>query len=209
MDDAFHYLHARGLMAGHNTKVRVQYDTSRAQYHLADLPSSSDCAQFPVSRPRNLMLFVWSAFDEEALERTIRINLEWLTKEQRRASTIDENLFLDSLAHTLSQRRTRFPRRAFYVADSINSLVQEMYATKSVLQPRDSPEIGFVFTGQGAQWLGMGKELATFPVFKASVQDAEEFLNGLGCVWRATGEPSETLLQHNSRPRKSFSPNHC
>lgn len=47
--------------------------------------------------------------------------------------------------------------------------------------------LGFIFTGQGAQWAGMGRELRVFELFEKRLREAEEYLIELGCCWKLRG----------------------
>ena len=53
--------------------------------------------------------------------------------------------------------------------------------------------IGFVFTGQGAQWYAMGRELLSHQTFRQSLKDATAYLGSLKCSWSLLG----TLFQAN------------
>lgn len=55
--------------------------------------------------------------------------------------------------------------------------------TSGLLRSRSAPVISFVFTGQGAQWSGMGRELLGYPVFRTSLEQATKYLQTLGCSW--------------------------
>ena len=55
--------------------------------------------------------------------------------------------------------------------------------TSGLLRSRSAPVISFVFTGQGAQWAGMGRELLGYPVFRTSLEQATKYMQGLGCTW--------------------------
>jgi len=95
--------------------------------------------------------------------------------------------YLEALAYTLTQRRSLHDWKVFEVADSVPRLVEQLLAPKTPVLPRSNPRVGFVFTGQGAQWAGMGKELFIYPVFQNSVRAADKVLQSIGCEWKATG----------------------
>lgn len=64
------------------------------------------------------------------------------------------------LAYTLGTRREHHAHRSFAVIDE---LAQPVFSAPSKV-PKVSPEITFVFTGQGAQWATMGASLiADYP----------------------------------------------
>jgi acyl transferase domain-containing protein len=52
----------------------------------------------------------------------------------------------------------------------------------------ESPRIGYVFTGQGAQWHAMGRELLEqYPVFAATLNAADAYLFKLGAPFSLLG----------------------
>ncbi|PBP25423.1 putative polyketide protein [Diplocarpon rosae] len=93
---------------------------------------------------------------------------------------VASNYYLTDLAHTLNLHRTKFSHRAFTVAREgqeaeafAPSAVQTGVAPKNLKHT----EIGFLFTGQGAQWLGMGKiALQEFPVMLDTIQRLDQVL---------------------------------
>ncbi|KAH6612780.1 PKSKA1, partial [Chaetomium sp. MPI-SDFR-AT-0129] len=95
------------------------------------------------------------------------------------------------LAYTLSERRSRHYYRGFVVSRSANpkgSIGEEALVTGK--QASSQPKIGFVFTGQGAQWPQMGAELvSSFPRAKRTIEDLDEVLQAL------PEPPSWTLLE--------------
>ncbi|KAH8729278.1 putative polyketide synthase [Ilyonectria robusta] len=74
---------------------------------------------------------------------------------------------LSDLTYTLSERRTRLYHRGFAVITKGPDAKVDGISADSVIfgkQAADPPKIGFVFTGQGAQWPQMGRDLLTaFP----------------------------------------------
>lgn len=104
-------------------------------------------------------------------ERTLRKNIENLSK-------FDLSNALRDLVYTFSCRRSLFMSRTFSTisAENVNEnlrLIAEGPMYKAQALP---PKIGFVFTGQGAQWPQMGLALLeTFPRFLSCIRqlDAE------------------------------------
>ncbi|KAI1873437.1 hypothetical protein JX265_005059 [Neoarthrinium moseri] len=129
-------------------------------------------------------VFLLSAKDEQAC----RMMVENLKKHLQRLvlSDEDDNEYLDSLAYTLGQRRTLFPWVSAYRAGDIPGLIQALDNPR--IQPTRSsdpkPRVGFVFTGQGAQWHAMGRELLdAYPLFKTSILEADKYLREFGADW--------------------------
>ncbi|KAL7620421.1 hypothetical protein AAE478_009416 [Parahypoxylon ruwenzoriense] len=98
--------------------------------------------------------------------------------------------YLDRLAYTLHSRRSILSWRTAVVASSLRELSQKL--APDDLSPSRSPSqprIGFVFTGQGAQWFGMGRELMdAYPVFRESIESASRYLKTLGSSWSLSEE---------------------
>ncbi|KAK3985842.1 hypothetical protein QBC44DRAFT_403752 [Cladorrhinum sp. PSN332] len=66
---------------------------------------------------------------------------------------------LSDLAYTLSERRTKLWHRAFVTTSSTEIDESDFYTSRKATSP---PKVGFVFTGQGAQWPQMGRDLLNF-----------------------------------------------
>lgn len=113
-------------------------------------------------------LLVVSAQNEQSLQQRIQIVLDYLAQHPDRQK---------DLVYTLGVRRTHLSHRAFATLPTGDSLnVDDFQSFRSV----DSPEITLVFTGQGAQWPGMGKELLSrVPVFGESIRSMDEALQKL------------------------------
>ena len=109
----------------------------------------------------------------------------------------DPSDLLDRLAHTLGRRRSHFHWNVAVAASSVEQLIRILGSgntgpSKSSRQPR----LGFVFTGQGAQWYAMGRELIDlYPVFRSSLERADQCLRELGFTDSLIGSFHRTGLE--------------
>lgn len=208
LDDAYNYLRLHGLKGNHNSVAEPPpleakpepvslgvnghnkdidgvflngSDPSRngtISNLYTDLAADSACPK----------LLVWSAADEDGLRRLSELYNAYLKNRfHSRLSHPQRVSLLDNLAYTLACRRTTLPWKAFTLANSR----QEMFAKGVVFSPpkRSSDKLGiaYVFTGQGAQYPEMGKELLAYKPFKMTLLAAEQILRGLGCEWSLVG----------------------
>lgn len=81
---------------------------------------------------------------------------------------------LQDMAYTLATRRQHHDYRTFAVADGVEPLI-----TQSTAKAKNSAKsLVFVFTGQGAQWAQMGKDLIQdFPSVREDIQDMDSILS--------------------------------
>lgn len=179
-------------MGGTNGHVVLEaFNPSPATNGSAKLLNGSGPLAKPHSRAR---LFTFSSYDQAGFKRNAAALVEHLTKLGPAGSTPE---YLANLAHTLSGARSRLSWRATTVADSATGLRDYLTsrpgdgATRDGSSSVDPKRIGFVFTGQGAQWARMGVEMLDRPVFGASVAKSAQFLRDMGCTW----DPSEELLR--------------
>lgn len=97
--------------------------------------------------------------------------------------------FHDDLAYTLGSRRSDLPWKAVLATSGTRCL--ESALDCDWLQPRryeQDVRIGWVFTGQGAQWHAMGRELIdAFPIFKKSIMECEGYIKEFGASWSIMG----------------------
>jgi acyl transferase domain-containing protein len=108
-------------------------------------------------------------------------------------SKVDNEKFLDDLAFSINERRSVFPWKAAVVGDTIAGLAVSLSENVKARSAVRRPTLGFVFTGQGAQWAEMGKELLlTYPVFKRSVLEIDKFLKDIGAPFTVQGTVTPT-----------------
>ena len=174
--------HTNGLTIGHPNGLTNGRANGQENGHENGLSIgvSSHHRDFPSK------VIVLSAKDEQAAQ-TMAINLK--DHLQSTDATQNEQCF-DSLAYTLGQRRSRFPWLAAHSVKTASSLVKVIESGKfKPTRTKDRPRLGFVFTGQGAQWWAMGRELINaYPVFKSALQEAGNYLKGLGATWSLIDE---------------------
>jgi acyl transferase domain-containing protein/aryl carrier-like protein len=107
----------------------------------------------------------------------------------RYADLLDRGADLAAVAHTAATGRNHLPGRAAIVATSASQASEalralsrgEEHPSVRTGEARPSqPKIAFLFTGQGAQYVGMGKELyEAEPVFRDVVDRCDEVLRPL------------------------------
>lgn len=140
-------------------------------------------------------MFVLSAKDEIAA-RSMTSNLKTYLRD---LEDLDQYTMLDNLAYTLGQRRSIFPWIVATPAESKNSLIDAFdYSTLQPTRSLDQPRLGFVFTGQGAQWYAMGRELIkAYPIFEESLCEADKYLRDFGASWSLMGSsPTARFLEN-------------
>ena len=129
-------------------------------------------------------LFLWSSSDEAGLERWATAYKNYLVRVTRRRSMNHDRLLSD-MAYTLATKRSILPWKCYTVVDSVTKLISNLSGklSKPRRSPGAAPILGFVFTGQGAQWHAMGRELLQYRVYKESMQQAEKYLHSIQCPW--------------------------
>lgn len=125
---------------------------------------------------------VISARSEEALKATAGRLGDWIESHELGNGT---SPVLPKLTYTLGARRNHHAHRLTVVASSSTELTEELreFAAGSTVgkgrasftpRPEFAPRIGFVMSGQGPQWWGMGRELmANEPVFREVIEACE------------------------------------
>ena len=146
-------------------------------------------------------VFMLSAKDENAVKAMI-INLkEYLSSQV----PPDSAALAKNLAYTLGQHRSSFPWVVATSAQSLPELIENLDARKFIpTYSAKVPRVGFVFNGQGAQWYAMGRELiSVYPVFRASLKEADQCIKHFGAQWSLTGKPY-IYFQSNSESTQGY-----
>ncbi|KAL8936336.1 MAG: hypothetical protein Q9216_004984 [Gyalolechia sp. 2 TL-2023] len=193
LDDACNYLRQRGIEGKHRTAIAppLHYSPQKFDDFAFTLSGAStadgvnDSVRPPAKYPQVCIL---SAADEDGVHRSAAALREYLLSLSL-SSKESSNRIMQDLAYTLSEKRTMLPWKSFVVAGSIEELLADI-STRLSQPVRSSigPSISFVFTGQGAQWAGMGQDLERFFVFRSSLEKSEECLRSLGCGWSLLDE---------------------
>ncbi|RYC63993.1 hypothetical protein CHU98_g2250 [Xylaria longipes] len=226
LDDALHFLRSYHLVGhhrtvltpkvpdllspphvdGHNYDNHLTYenkingnhcDANDARNKEADLKTKDENTDgyMPASCSR---LFVWSSHDQDGVLRVRDSLNEYIDKRPKNlAWPTKRNHFVRDLNYTLAIKRTHHAWRSFAIADSSsslrNTLALKPVATRTISESR----LAFIFTGQGAQWAAMGRELMAYSVFKRSLYEADEYLSKLNCPWSLAFE----LLKNKEQSR--------
>ncbi|KAJ5403181.1 hypothetical protein N7509_003052 [Penicillium cosmopolitanum] len=188
MDDAYHYLEARSLRGVHNTKLLGSLQSAISN-------SAKDWNSSP-SNPRGQpLIFCLSAQDKEGLKRLRTVLADHLSAKADEFQGIWENAdnYLRDFAYTLSKRRSRLQWQTYAIASTIDGLSQSLreqpWSLPEVRSATQVPRLGFIFTGQGAQWARMGVELMEYEVFRQSFEESDRYLRQeLDCPWSAVEE---------------------
>ncbi|KAK5630340.1 hypothetical protein RRF57_006055 [Xylaria bambusicola] len=171
LDDAYNFLSLRNLPGKHCSvalpPVMEPEQSSSCVTENKSLTNGENNIQAP-------KLLIWSTADEQGLDRIAR-SYENFSPSTRRG---------DISSIILHSRRSRLPWTSFAVIKSSTEL-QTLKPKMSLPVQRSahSPQIGYVFTGQGAQWFAMGRELMCYTLFEAELCRANDYLKTLGCQW--------------------------
>ncbi|KAF2969750.1 hypothetical protein GQX73_g3806 [Xylaria multiplex] len=188
LDDAQHYLQGHGLKGFHNSEVHCSekgpYNMSLIESQASDLSGKRNGNENDASGDYKLL--VWTAADGSAMERVLD---SYQTYYQTRVHGDADKL--NRLAHTLAVRRSHLAWRSFAVigmSPSVTPMLNgsqlaQLPAAKPVRASNEGLSMAFVFTGQGAQYPGMGVDLLRYSIFAETLQRAETAFRKFGCDW--------------------------
>ncbi|KAH7304199.1 hypothetical protein B0I35DRAFT_454850 [Stachybotrys elegans] len=155
--------HINGHTNGHTNVIGLHPQHQHSPIIKALTKSASANAS-----TRQHVLLAFSAHTESSLKSNIHA-----------ISEVASQWPLADLAYTLGCKRSRLSQRSFRIVNKDAprlGLETEQRIFTSQLQ---TANIGFVFTGQGAQWHGMGAQLFSYSVFKDAISYLDAVLASL------------------------------
>jgi acyl transferase domain-containing protein len=159
--------HAKGHQNGYqNGHANGRQNGMSIQHH--PIVESPKLITTPIAATRQLVLLPLSAHNETSL----KLNVDAL-------SQVIDQFSLADVAYTFSARRSRLAQRSFRIADKDNVAQGLGIERKVVRAPLQTSNLGFIFTGQGAQWRGMGAELLEYRVFRTAIKYLDYVLGSL------------------------------
>ncbi|PHH63369.1 hypothetical protein CDD81_6066 [Ophiocordyceps australis] len=118
-----------------------------------------------MTEANGLELLLFSAHQAASVEERAHKTFEYTTRHQSR---------LADVAYTLGARRETLGHRAFAVIDG-----DAPRQLSPVVKSKAKPNVAFIFTGQGAQWAGMGADLMRYDSFARDIDDLDAGLQKL------------------------------
>lgn len=135
-----------------------------------------------VTEENTLQSFLLSAKTSKALQETAANLQRFLQSESRSGFTESKAEALNNIAYTLRHGRKAFEYRSVLAASSKEMLCEQLQALakaapRTKLLPPEGKTV-FMFSGQGSQYIDMGRELyQTLPVFKERLDTSFSQLN--------------------------------
>lgn len=91
---------------------------------------------------------------------------------------------LQDLAHSLSSKRSMHRHRSFAIGNSREAVLKNLLGPPPIAtwaaSNETKPRLGFVFTGQGVQWVSMGRQLIEqSPLFRQTLKKCDQILQRL------------------------------
>ncbi|KAJ6030992.1 polyketide synthase [Penicillium herquei] len=186
LDDAYHYLQD----SDQTEDVITHKGSTNDDEPLRDFVSSSEsdntsASDWQLISSDSSKVFVLSSHHEEGCASISESLQQYLGKKGDEEFSAE---LLDSLSYTLSERRSKLMWKTFVVASSASELDEALQKISRPVKSAPIRSLAFVFSGQGAQWATMGRELLVFDSFRTSLEAAGSYLKSIGCKWELIEE---------------------
>ncbi|KAI1395028.1 putative polyketide synthase [Hypoxylon fuscum] len=187
LDDAYHYLRAHRLVGNHNVRgIESALSTPDSGIQTENSSQADNTSS-------SHKLIVWTSHEQAGTERNARIYASYLNKKVAKGmSEKDDEVLFKRFCRTLASRRSIMPWRSFAIAGSSKDAAAILETSKAkpirVTKTNIAPPVAFVFTGQGAQWYAMGRELYSQPVARQSLEAAGKYFANIGSHWSLISE---------------------
>ncbi|KAJ9248853.1 hypothetical protein DTO195F2_8710 [Paecilomyces variotii] len=144
--------------------------------------------------PKRKLILI-SASDKESLQTKVK---DFGVYFEQRPEVFEKALF-GNFAYTVGNKMSHLSYRIALSATSLDNLgIQLAQAKINAARVQGRPTIGFVFTGQGAQWAEMGVGLIDeYPVFAESLKQADRVLRDLGAEFSLIEELRKDRAESN------------
>ncbi|GKZ24448.1 type I Iterative Polyketide synthase (PKS) [Aspergillus brasiliensis] len=210
LDDAYHYLLERGLLssASHCTVLDASQGNiiengvrRTAQVNGLEASLASSASTPKAADGLSSQLLVFSTSDEGGIQRMANAYAEYFRSlPSFRHGRDEEGSFVKELATILAQRRSKLNWRSFAVADGSLDFLRDQLpsAISKPIRVNESKSLGlgYIFTGQGAQYRRMGVDLLKYPIFRFTIDQCQQAFSSFGCEWSiydALLDPHNTL----------------
>ncbi|KAK7221935.1 hypothetical protein V2G26_009938 [Clonostachys chloroleuca] len=160
-----------GSLNGHHRSNGTNHETENGHAIEEHDKTSSAGSDLP-------KILVFSAADEKAMKRVMTAYEEYFVN-----NTSKDRSKLAKLAYTLSDHRSRMLWRSYALAKPGSETTEPSFSPANAIRSSADANLAFVFTGQGAQYVGMGHDLLQFPVYKETLRKIDSIYSALGCDW--------------------------
>ncbi|KAF2826264.1 polyketide synthase [Ophiobolus disseminans] len=161
--------HANGHANGTTSSSQNRYRNGSSAVAHRPVVSTPEKTGKADAGTRQLVLLPFSAHNKSSLQANISA-----------LSQVISQYSLANIAYTLADRRSKLTQRTFHIVDRndvTKGLLGDLQKVSS--SPSEVPRLGYVFTGQGAQWHAMGAQLFEYCIFRSAIEHLDYVLSTL------------------------------